>query len=182
MFAYNNLVTEMGSLKKFAFKLTRNASEADDLLQSTLLRAMEKKHLFEDGSDLFKWASKIMFNLFVSQYRRKTRFETQYDPETYIEKEFVNPDQESKMELLKVTEAMRSLSQEHRDILSLVCINGMRYEEVAQMLQIPVGTVRSRLSRARVQLQMLMEAPSPMAEEYARQQSDLVGSVSAIAA
>jgi RNA polymerase sigma-70 factor (ECF subfamily) len=172
MFAYNTLVTEMGSLKKFAFKLTRNASEADDLLQSTLLRAMEKKHLFEDGSDLFKWASKIMFNLFVSQYRRKTRFETQYDPETYIEREFVNPDQEVKMELMKVTESMGKLSQEHRDILVLVCVNGMRYEEVAAMLQIPVGTVRSRLSRARVQLQMLIDTPTLVAEGLARQQLD----------
>ncbi|MCB9986870.1 MAG: hypothetical protein H6865_04455, partial [Rhodospirillales bacterium] len=64
------LVQEMGHLRKFASRLCIGRAEAEDLLQSTLLRAIEKKHLFENGTDVFKWTSKIMFNLFVSNYRR----------------------------------------------------------------------------------------------------------------
>jgi len=156
MFQQSELIQEMGNLRKFAFRLTSNASEADDLLQSTLLRALEKKDLFQDGTSLFKWTAKIMFNLFASQYRRRTKFGTKYDPESFIERESVAADQEIKLEFTKVRSAMESLSDDHRDILIMVCIKGMQYQEVADLLAIPVGTVRSRLSRAREQLQSLM--------------------------
>ena len=159
MFTQNALVKEMPNLRKFALRLTGNGPDADDLLQSTVLRAMEKEHLFQTGTDLFKWSSKIMYNLFVTDYRRKVRFETQYDPESYIEKESVNDSQEVKVELAEVTEAMNQLSPDHKEILVLVCVNGMRYHEVAESLDIPVGTVRSRLSRARECLQLILDTP-----------------------
>ena len=76
MFTQAELVIEMPKLRKFASKLTRNNSEADDLLQSTLLRALEKVTYFETGTDLFKWSSKIMYNIFVTDYRRKVKFES----------------------------------------------------------------------------------------------------------
>lgn len=159
MFQQAALVDEMKNLRKFAFRLTGNASDAEDLLQSTVLRALEKKHLFQTGTDLFKWTSKIMFNLFVSEYRRRTKFETQYDPEAYLEKQSVEGSQEVKLTLSKVKEAMKLLSADHQEILVLVCVKGMRYEEVSEALQIPVGTVRSRLARARESLQAIMETP-----------------------
>jgi RNA polymerase sigma-70 factor (ECF subfamily) len=157
MFNSNALVKEMDNLRKFAFRLTGNMTDAEDLLQSTVLRALEKKDYFQEDTNLFKWTSKIMFNLFVSTYRRKKKFETRYDPENYLEKASVDSDQEAKTELRLVRETMKKLSDEHREILVLVCVKGMRYEEVASMLSIPVGTVRSRLSRAREQLQVTME-------------------------
>jgi len=99
MFNNQDLITESEKLQKFAYKLTQNKSDADDLLQSTLLRAIEKKHLFQEGTNLFSWSSKIMYNMFVSAYRRRTKFETQYDPESYIERESVDASQDVKMEL-----------------------------------------------------------------------------------
>jgi len=159
MFNNNELTLEMPRLEKFAMKLTRNNHDAADLLQSTLLRAIEKKHLFQEGSDLFKWTSKMMYNLFVSGYRRKVKFETQYDPENYLEKQSVDASQDHEMELAKVNEAMDSLSEEHREVLVMICVQGMRYQDVADTLDVPVGTVRSRLSRAREQLQNLLNAP-----------------------
>jgi RNA polymerase sigma-70 factor (ECF subfamily) len=149
MFNNQDLITESEKLQKFAYKLTQNKSDADDLLQSTLLRAIEKKHLFQDGTNLFSWSSKIMYNMFVSAYRRRTKFETQYDPESYIERESVEASQDVKMELNDVEDAMNNISEDHREILTLVCVKGMQYAEVSESLQIPVGTVRSRLSRAR---------------------------------
>jgi RNA polymerase sigma-70 factor (ECF subfamily) len=153
MFNNNALVKESDRLRKFAFRLTQNMADAEDLLQSTLLRAMEKKHLFQEGTNLFSWSSKIMYNLFVTAYRRKTKFESQYDPESYIEKESVDAHQDVKMELKDVNRAMRNVSDEHREILIMVCAKGMQYAEVSEALQIPIGTVRSRLSRARESLQ-----------------------------
>lgn len=157
MFNQTALVQEMDNLKKFAMKLTRNTYDADDLLQSTVLRALEKKHLFQTDTDLFKWTSKIMYNLFVSGYRRKVRFETQYDPESYIERESVEAQQDKKMEFLQVGEAMSTISCDHREILLMICVKGMSYNEVAEKLDIPVGTVRSRLSRARESLQTALD-------------------------
>jgi RNA polymerase sigma-70 factor (ECF subfamily) len=159
MFKPEALVEEMKNLRKFAFRLTGNASDAEDLLQSTTLRALEKSHLFQSDTDLFKWTSKIMFNLFVSEYRRRTKFETQYDPSTYLEKQSVEGSQEVKLTLSKVKEAMATLSHDHQEILILVCVKGMRYEEVSQSLEIPVGTVRSRLARARESLQSVLDTP-----------------------
>jgi RNA polymerase sigma-70 factor (ECF subfamily) len=159
MFSQDTLIHEMDNLRKFAVRLTRNPHDAEDLLQSTLLRALEKKHLFQPDTNLFGWTSKMMFNLFVSDYRRKTKFESQYDPENYLAKQSVDAVQEIKSELLEVNEAMDSLSEDHRRILVLICVKGMSYEEVASSLGIPVGTVRSRLARARENLQIILDTP-----------------------
>ena len=99
-----------------------------------------------------------MYNMFVSAYRRRTKFETQYDPENYIERESIAASQDVKMELDDVRAAMKSISSDHREILTLVCVKGMQYAEVSEALQIPVGTVRSRLSRAREALMLEMNS------------------------
>lgn len=160
-FANNALVSEMPKLQKFARRLCRNEHDAEDLLQSTILKAIEKKEMFEDGTNLFSWTSKIMYNDFVSQYRRKVKFESQYDSENVIMMQSVDATQEFSSELSQVNEAMGLLSDEHRTILVCVCVQGMKYNEVSEMLSIPVGTVRSRLSRAREQLKDLMAKRVP---------------------
>lgn len=166
MFNNNSLIQESDRLRKFAYRLTQSAADADDLLQSTLLRAMEKKHLFKENTNLFSWTSKIMYNLFVTAYRRKTKFESQYDPESYIENESVEADQNIKMELKDVNNAMIKLSKEHREVLIMVCVKSMQYAEVSEALQIPVGTVRSRLSRARESLQSTLETNDKIIKPY----------------
>jgi RNA polymerase sigma-70 factor (ECF subfamily) len=157
MFDNSELVKNMDGLKKFALRLTGNVADGEDLLHSTILRALEKRHLFEDNSNFMGWSSKIMFNIFVSQYRRKTKFETKFDPESFIEKESVGAVQETMVEASEVAEAINSLSPNQRQILVMVCAEGRKYEEVAAQLDIPVGTVRSRLARARASLQEIMD-------------------------
>jgi RNA polymerase sigma-70 factor (ECF subfamily) len=156
MFEKEEIVSEISSLRKFALRLTKNGSDAEDLVQATVMRALEKSDYFQDGTNLFSWSSKIMFNLFVSQYRHKNKFETQYDSTPYLEQIVTGPSQESCTDLAIVRESMERLSREHREILIRVCVQGMSYEEVAELLHVPVGTVRSRLSRARQQLQDLL--------------------------
>lgn len=156
MFTHSELLKETPSLTKFAYKLTRNREDAQDLVQATVVTALEKQQQFEQGTNLFSWTSRIMFNTFVSNYRHNSRFDTQYDPQWYIDQESVDASQENDAELGLVFDAMLSLTEDHREILVLVCVDGMRYAEVAEKLQIPVGTVRSRLSRARDGLQELL--------------------------
>ena len=72
-FTPRELVALTNELRRFAFKLCKNRDDAENLLHTTVLRALEKRHMFEAGTDLFGWTSKMMFNLFVTQYRRKAR-------------------------------------------------------------------------------------------------------------
>lgn len=160
MFTQNALVAETGKLQKFALRLTRNKADADDLVQSTCLRALQKVEHFQDGTNLFSWTSKIMYNLFVSGYRRKAKFETQYDPESYLEKQSVKPAQDANMDFADVQRAMDRISTEHRAILVRVCGEGRSYKETSEILQIPLGTVRSRLCRARASLQFMLDTPT----------------------
>lgn len=159
MFTHTELVHEMSGLKKFAMKLTKQESDADDLMQSTVLKALEKSDMFQSDTNLFKWTSKIMYNLFVSEYRRRAKFGTQYDPENYIEKHSMKETQDIEMEFREVQIAMENLSREHYQILVLICVKGLQYAEVSELLQIPVGTVRSRLFRARESLHALLAFP-----------------------
>jgi RNA polymerase sigma-70 factor, ECF subfamily len=160
MFTHNALLAETGKLQKFAMRLTKNKADADDLLQSTCLRALEKEQSFEYGTNLFGWTSKIMFNLFATDYRRKMKFESRCDPESILENQSVPPMQEIGTEVSNIKRAMLKLSSDHQEIVVLICVKGMHYDEVSRLLGIPVGTVRSRLSRAKRELQAIMLAPS----------------------
>jgi RNA polymerase sigma-70 factor, ECF subfamily len=156
MFTHNALLAETGKLQKFALRLTKNKSDADDLLQSTCLRALEKGDIFQDGTNLFSWTSKIMFNLFASDYRRRMKFDTNHDMDTHT----VQPMQEIGAEMSNIKRAMLKLSADHQDIIVMICVKGMSYKEVSMLFDIPIGTVRSRLSRARKELLVALEMPS----------------------
>jgi RNA polymerase sigma-70 factor (ECF subfamily) len=156
MFEQDALISEMDKLRKFAQRLTKNSHNAEDLVQATMLRALEKKEFFQEGTNLFSWTSKIMFNLFASGHRQKRKFETQYDPEHYIDQVAVRPSQEACVDLITVNESMKQLSMEHREILLMISAKGMSYEEVSTELRIPAGTVRSRMNRARNHLHAIL--------------------------
>lgn len=162
MFSHAELIAIRPNLYRFALRLTRNEADGEDLLQSTLLRALEKAHLYEQGTNLLGWASKVMYNLFVTSYRTKVRFETQYDPEAIINAVSIPAPQEDICDLMTVRMAMKHLTAEHRSILDLVCVRGLGYQDTAEALRVPVGTVRSRLSRARRNLHALLDAPAAL--------------------
>ena len=161
-FAQAELVAEMGNLRSFSHKLCRSRADAEDLLQATVLRALEKSEQFQNGTNLFGWTSKIMFNLFATAYRRRTKYETQYDCEELLKNHSVAPAQEMEMEMKQLGSALKKLSDDHRTVLFMVCVQGMAYETVSEALNIPVGTVRSRLSRAREQLKALVDNGAPL--------------------
>ena len=143
------LMNEMDGLRKFAFKLCKSQSDADDLVQSTILRALQNRDKFDDEGRAFGWLSKIMFNLFVTGYKRKTRFESQYDPEPVLMSMAVSSAQEDHVMVQEVKAALTKMNPQHKEILMLACVYEMTYDEISMALKIPLGTVRSRLSRAR---------------------------------
>ena len=121
MFTHNELLAETGKLQKFALRLTKNKADADDLVQSTCLRALEKIYFFEEDTNLFGWTSKIMFNLFATEYRRKMKFESQSDPESILNNQAVPPMQEIGAEVEKIKRAMLKLKPDHQEIVVLIC-------------------------------------------------------------
>jgi RNA polymerase sigma-70 factor (ECF subfamily) len=144
-------------LRRFAYSLTGNAADADDLVQTTLEKLLTKGVPAE--VDVTKWAFKVCRNVWIDEFRaRKVRQNAALKPELQ-EPQSVDEQQvlDSKEMLAHVNVAMSTLPDEQRAILSLVAVQGMSYKEVAFSMEIPVGTVMSRLSRARSALLDMMK-------------------------
>ena len=157
------LVAAIPRLRRYARALIRNPSHADDLLQDTLLRAWDKRTLWRQGSDLRAWLFTIMHNVFANQHARRRREATNLsvDSEDGYALDLQaaqSADQLKCIELREVLQQVDRLPVEQREAL-LLAAEGLRYDEIATVLAIPIGTVMSRLSRARDRLRrMAMES------------------------
>jgi RNA polymerase sigma-70 factor (ECF subfamily) len=158
------MVPHRDILYNYALKTTGNSDDAKDLLQDTYLKAFRFIDKFESGTNAKAWLFRIMKNSFINDYRKTTRTPDQVD---YNEvEEYINlvKDKSSDANDLReqlfentlddeVVTAMKSLTEEFRTIIILSDLEGMSYEEIAEILSIPLGTVRSRLPRARKVMQ-----------------------------
>jgi len=149
------LVAAVPFMRAFGRTLTGDNEQAEDLAQETVLQAWRCRNQFHAGTNLRAWLSTILRNRFYStQARRKWRAE--YDQEV-IERTLVGPDDPSaNVELEDVRRALAMLPDFQREALILVGAGGMRYEEVAEIMGCPVGTVKSRVRRARDELQAIL--------------------------
>jgi RNA polymerase sigma-70 factor (ECF subfamily) len=150
------LETEIPRLRRYARALTRDASRADDLVQSSLLRAVAKQHLWEPGTDLRAWLFTILHNQHVNNVRSSVREGVAVPIEDVASMMTAPCNIEASLQLRDLERAIAKLPEEQRQVILLVGLEGMRYEQVAKVLGIPVGTVRSRLSRGRDMLRVLM--------------------------
>lgn len=143
-------------LRRYARALTGDAARADDLVQDTLERALTKFGLWRHGSDLRAWLFTVMHNVYVNQEaKRRDRLGVPWEE---AEPELpVAASQDHSLELRDLVTALGRLAPEYREVLLLVGLEGLRYEEVAQVLGVPVGTVMSRLARGRERLRRLMD-------------------------
>jgi RNA polymerase sigma-70 factor, ECF subfamily len=152
------------ALQRFALQLTRNQDRASDLVQDSIERALRKAHLF-DGTNLRSWLFTICRRVFLNQIRsekaRGIAVEMDDAPQSRLASAQT---QEQTMHFNDVVDAFHRLPLNDRVILSLVVIEGMKYEEAAETLDVPVGTVRSRLSRARNRLMAMIEGEAEAAE------------------
>jgi RNA polymerase sigma-70 factor, ECF subfamily len=151
------LENEIPRLRRYARALTRDASRADDLVQSCLARALTKSHLWQPGTDLRAWLFTILHNQHVNDVRRAVREGVVVAVEDVEPLLTVPSTQAATLQLRDLDRAMGRLPEEQRQVLLLVGLEGMRYDEVAAVLNVPVGTVRSRLSRGRDMLRHLMD-------------------------
>ncbi len=161
------LEAEIPRLRRYARALTRDVTRADDLVQSCLARAVAKQHLWQPGTDLRAWLFTILHNQYVNDVRRSVReadsIELSEAPQLTVQSNAI-----ASLELRDLETALGKLQPEQREVILLVGLEGMAYEEVAAVLEIPVGTVRSRLSRGRDQLRLLMGMEGGLANRAGR--------------
>src|SRR5207253_2805624 len=148
---------EIPRLRRYARALTRDVTRADDLVQSCLVRALAKQHLWQPGTNLRAWLFTILHNLHVNDTRCSLREGVRIGDEDDPSIPAVVPNAVLSLELRDLERAIALLSEEQRQIILLVGLEGMRYETVAKVLDIPIGTVRSRLSRGRHALRKMMD-------------------------
>lgn len=140
-------------LRRYARSLTRDETRADDLVQDTLIRAIDKLHLFEPGTNLVAWLFTIMRNIHINALR-SAKWEREQDPSDF---ELPVPGlQISNLALRDLARAMGALPADQRETVLLVAVEGLAYQDAAEIMSVPIGTVRSRLSRARSRLRQLM--------------------------
>ena len=155
---------EIPRLRRYARALTRSADRADDLVQETLLRAVAKAHLWQQGTDIRAWLFTIMHNQYVNMVRRAIREEATIDIEQMSSSLVATTDPTASRQLRELERALGRLPGDQREVILLVGLEGLSYEAAAQILGVPVGTVRSRLSRGRDALRRLMDLEGPNSE------------------
>jgi RNA polymerase sigma-70 factor, ECF subfamily len=143
------------SLRAFAISLCGNVDRADDLVQETLLRALANIESFQPGTNMSAWLFTILRNHFRSEYRKRRR-EVEDSDGHYAETLKTQPDQYGQVEFKEFQEALSQLPADQREALILVGASGFSYEEAAAICGCAVGTIKSRVNRARTRLAELM--------------------------
>ena len=152
------LIAEVPHLRRFARGLCGDASLADDLVQDCLERSLKKQSLYDADRPLRAWLYAILRNIHVSQWRRNSQFGVMADIEDLGEQEpSVAPQQEQNLSITIITQALDKLPQQQREVLVMISLEEMSYKEAAEIIGVPIGTIMSRLSRARLALHQLLE-------------------------
>ena len=145
------MLAAVPGLRAFAISLCGNIDRADDLVQETLMRALANLSSFEPGTNMSAWLFTILRNLFRSEYRKRRR-EVEDADGAYAASLASLPEQTSRLEINEFREALKSLPPEQRESLILVGASGFSYEEAAQICGCAIGTIKSRVNRARTRL------------------------------
>src|SRR5688572_9452012 len=170
---HSRLEEQIPRLRRYARALTRDANRADDLVQDTLVRALAKQHLWQVGTNLRAWLFTLMHNQHVNDVRRSNREGGNINVEDIAAVLVANTDPTASRQLRELERGLARLPLEQRESILLVGLEGLRYDEAASVLGVPIGTVRSRLSRGREALRKLMgldESDAPAAAPRAAEE------------
>jgi RNA polymerase sigma-70 factor (ECF subfamily) len=150
----NQMAALLPRLRRFALSLAGNRADADDLVQDTIERALRNLHQWQQGSRLDSWMFRIAQNLWIDQTRaRRVRAVASHDPDAAENVATDGArDAEARLAFADTMKALAELPEEQRVVVSLVVVDGMSYREAADVLNVPMGTVTSRLARARATL------------------------------
>ena len=150
------LEKEIPRLRRYAFALTRNMSRADDLVQDTLVRAIAKQRCWQWGTNLRAWLFTLMHNQNVNGVRRSAREgAVEFDDTWPFPTAATDP--AAGLSLRDLDRALARIPQERRQVILLIGLEDISYKEAATILDVPIGTIRSRLSRGRESLRTLMD-------------------------
>jgi RNA polymerase sigma-70 factor (ECF subfamily) len=152
----SDLLAAIPSLRAFAVSLSQNSDRADDLVQETLVKAWDKQASFQPGTNLKAWLFTILRNEFYSQMRKRGR-EVQDSEGAMTARLAVHPSQEGKLDLDDFRKALQQLPEDQREAIILIGASGFSYEEAAEICDCAVGTIKSRVSRARARLQEILK-------------------------
>lgn len=152
------LLILMPAIRRFAYSLTGSPHDADDLLQNTIERVLSRG--VPDDVELVKWVFRVCRNLWIDEYRARKVRHSEVDATELLDEQSIDGEKIicDQITLHQVNAAMDQLPTDQRSILALVAVQGMSYKEVAETLTIPIGTVMSRLARARVALSQYLKA------------------------
>lgn len=149
------IARQIPQLRRYALALTGSRDRADDLVQDCLERALRKRHLWTRRGSIRNWLFRLLHRTHIDQYRKRPRYEVAATTEV-IDAAVVQPsNQERRVDCRMIAEALDRLPEEQRAVILLVALEGFGYDEVAEILRVPIGTVRSRLSRGRQSLRQL---------------------------
>jgi len=157
------ITAHMSYLRALARSKTREHALADDLVQECMVRAIAKRASFRDGTNLKAWLSTILSNLFINETRRRQRWDSGLDPDHVIPNLTSGANQEHRQRLIEVDGFLRRIPADQREALHLIGVDGLSYEEASEVLEVPVGTVKSRVSRARQALRSQTGDTMPLA-------------------
>lgn len=162
------LEEEIPRLRRYAWVLTRNPAQADDLVQSCLLRALVKRHLWRSDTNLRSWLFTMLHNQRVSEIRRSVREQTRFAAAEVSAVMITHSDPSGGLYLRDLERAIGKLPAGQRQAILLVGLEGMRYDEAAKILMVPVGTIRSRVSRGRETLRKVLGFAADMTDSCSR--------------
>lgn len=144
-----SITDDLAAMRRYARALARDTQDADDVVQDALLRAIERQRTFKPQFSRRRWLLAIVHNVFISGKRRQAAELRRNDRFAETLMSHVDPEQEQRVRLARIAHGFASLSEPHRAVLHLVVIEGLSYQEAADILAVPIGTVMSRLARAR---------------------------------
>lgn len=151
-----DLLGAIPSLRAFGVSLTQNSDKADDLVQETLVKAWDKQSSFQPGTNLKAWLFTILRNEFYSQMRKRGR-EVQDSDGAMTARLAIHPSQHGSLDLEDFRTALEKLPEDQREAIILIGASGFSYEEAAEICGCAVGTIKSRVSRARTRLQDILK-------------------------
>jgi RNA polymerase sigma-70 factor (ECF subfamily) len=157
----DEMTKSVPALRRYANALTHNRDSADDLVQDCLERAIRKQALWRPDGPLRPWLYRVLINVWRNNLRSRSRRPAQVPIDDVADQLFVPAAQTSRVALAEMARAIEKLSTEHREALLLVVVEGLSYAEAAQVLEIPLGTLMSRLGRARSSLARMTQEDQP---------------------
>jgi RNA polymerase sigma-70 factor (ECF subfamily) len=150
-----NVIGQLAALRRYARSLARNNDDAEDLVQDALVRAYERQASFRSSGNLRTWLMSILHNTHIDRLRHSRSIERRHDAAAEFAEQAAQPHQEHALRLAQVRAAFFDLPDEQREALHLVAIEELSYQEAAEALGIPVGTLMSRVARARSRLRTI---------------------------